>query len=241
MHLDHAQLHWDEEGQPLSSTFGDVYFSRLSGLEETRYVFLQHNQLPERFAALQDGECLTVGETGFGTGLNFLCTWQLFRQLAPASARLRFISVEKFPLQPNDLQQALALWPQLEELAAQLLPAYQQWLADSQSIVLDNGRVQLDLLPGDAAEQLGLLDAQINAWFLDGFAPAKNPEMWTDALFQQLARLSAPSATLATFTSAGFVRRGLQAVGFDMQRCKGFAFKREMLSGRFTASSAQEV
>lgn len=232
MPIQHAQLHWDDQGQPLSSTYDDVYFSRLSGLEETRYVFLQHNRLAERFAALQAGECLVVGETGFGTGLNFLCTWQLFRLHAPANACLHFISVEKFPLQVGDLQQALALWPELNELAGALQSLYPALLDGAQSIHLDEGRVRLSLLVGDAAEQLAGLDARVDAWFLDGFAPAKNPEMWTDALFQQLARLSAPGATLATFTSAGFVRRGLQAAGFAMQRSKGFGFKRQMLSGQ---------
>ncbi|QQG64754.1 hypothetical protein HP555_02175 [Desulfobulbus oligotrophicus] len=121
MSITYARLEWDDQGQPLSSTYNDVYFSRLSGLEETRYVFLQHNQLAERFAQLKAGECMVIGETGFGTGLNFLCTWQLFRQQAAHSSRLHFISVEKSPLQPTDLWQALSLWPELDDLTQQLL------------------------------------------------------------------------------------------------------------------------
>lgn len=231
MPIQHAQLHWDDQGQPLSSTHDDVYFSRESGLEETRYVFLQHNALPERFAALRAGDCLVVGETGFGTGLNFLCCWALFEQQAVAGARLHFISVEKFPLQPDDLRKALALWPQLERYSNPLLQAYQVIQPGMQTLLLADGRVQLTVLIGEASEQLAQLDGQVNAWFLDGFAPSKNPDMWSEALFSQLARLSAPDATLATFTSAGFVRRGLQAAGFAMQRSKGFGHKREMLSG----------
>ncbi|TBW10416.1 bifunctional tRNA (5-methylaminomethyl-2-thiouridine)(34)-methyltransferase MnmD/FAD-dependent 5-carboxymethylaminomethyl-2-thiouridine(34) oxidoreductase MnmC [Azotobacter chroococcum subsp. isscasi] len=229
----HAQLDWDEHGQPLSRGFGDVYFSRASGLEETRYVFLAHNALPLRFAALPAGGRLSVGETGFGTGLNFLCAWQLFERTAPADARLHFVSVEKYPLTRADLQKALALWPELAPWADALLAQYVAVHPGFQRFVFADGRVVLTLLVGDVLERLPELDARIDAWFLDGFAPAKNPEMWTPALFAELARLSAPGASLATFTSAGFVRRGLNAAGFAMQRVKGFGQKREMLAGRF--------
>lgn len=229
----HAQLDWDEHGQPLSRGFGDVYFSRASGLEETRYVFLAHNALPLRFAALPAGGRLSVGETGFGTGLNFLCAWQLFERTAPADTRLHFVSVERFPLTRADLQKALALWPELAPWADALLAQYVAVHPGFQRFVFAEGRVVLTLLVGDVLERLPELDARIDAWFLDGFAPAKNPEMWTPALFAELARLSAPGASLATFTSAGFVRRGLNAAGFAMQRVKGFGQKREMLAGRF--------
>lgn len=240
MPIEHARLHWDEQGQPLSSAFDDVYFSRESGLEETRHVFLQHNRLAERFAAMDRHDCLVVGETGFGTGLNFLCAWQLFRQQAPAGARLHFISVEKFPLQADDLRQALALWPELSQLSEELLASYLVIQPGMQTLVLDQGRVQLTLLAGDACEQLATLDAQVDAWFLDGFAPAKNPQMWSQELFDLLARLSAPGATLATFTSAGFVRRGLQQAGFAMQRVPGFGRKREMLCGQLATAPATD-
>ncbi|MCR3838623.1 bifunctional tRNA (5-methylaminomethyl-2-thiouridine)(34)-methyltransferase MnmD/FAD-dependent 5-carboxymethylaminomethyl-2-thiouridine(34) oxidoreductase MnmC, partial [Pseudomonas aeruginosa] len=120
----HAQLDWDENGQPLSRAFGDVYFSRHSGLNETRHVFLATNRLAERFAALGDGEVLCIGETGFGTGLNFLCAWQLFERVAPAGARLEFVSVEKFPLAAADLRRALALWPELAPWSEALLGQY---------------------------------------------------------------------------------------------------------------------
>lgn len=229
----HAQLDWDEHGQPLSRGFGDVYFSRASGLEETRHVFLAHNALPLRFAALPAGGRLTVGETGFGTGLNFLCAWQLFERTVPTDARLHFVSVERFPLTRADLRQALALWPELAAYAEALLEQYVAVHPGFQRFVFAEGRVVLTLLVGDVLERLPELDARIDAWFLDGFAPAKNPEMWTPELFAELARLSAPGATLATFTSAGFVRRGLQEVGFALQRVKGFGQKREMLAGRF--------
>jgi tRNA 5-methylaminomethyl-2-thiouridine biosynthesis bifunctional protein len=229
----HAQLDWDERGQPLSRHFDDVYFSRQDGLEETRYVFLANNDLAARFAALGDGECLCIGETGFGTGLNFLCAWQLFEQQAPAGARLHFVSVEKYPLQLADLQRALALWPELAPFSAPLLEQYRAIHPGFQRLLLGGGRVVLTLLIGDALEQLAQLDARIDAWFLDGFNPAKNPQMWTPELFAELARLSAPGATLGTFSSAGVVRRALNDAGFRMKRVPGLGKKWEVLKGQF--------
>ncbi|MHC8410247.1 bifunctional tRNA (5-methylaminomethyl-2-thiouridine)(34)-methyltransferase MnmC2/FAD-dependent 5-carboxymethylaminomethyl-2-thiouridine(34) oxidoreductase MnmC1 [Pseudomonas sp. Hz4] len=231
--LPHAQLDWDDQGLPRSRVFNDVYFSDLSGLDETRYVFLEQNALRERFAALPAGGRLVIGETGFGTGLNFLCAWQLFEQHAVAGARLHFVSVEKYPLSAPDLQRALALWPELKPFADQLLAQYVAIHQGFQRLVLDNGRVTLTLLIGDALEQLPQLDAQIDAWFLDGFAPAKNPDMWTAELFAELARLAAPGSTISTFTSTGWVRRLLNAAGFKMKRTPGIGHKWEILRGVF--------
>lgn len=231
--LPHAQLDWDDQGRPRSRVFDDVYFSSDSGLEETRHVFIEQNRLRERFAALNADARFVIGETGFGTGLNFLCAWQLFRQQAPATARLHFVSVEKYPLRPADLQRALALWPELTELSQQLLKHYVAVHGGFQRIMLDDGRVTLTLLIGDALEQLPQLDAQIDAWFLDGFAPAKNPDMWTPELFAELARLAAPGSTLSTFTSTGWVRRLLNAAGFKMKRTPGIGRKWEVLRGEF--------
>ncbi|QAY87453.1 bifunctional tRNA (5-methylaminomethyl-2-thiouridine)(34)-methyltransferase MnmD/FAD-dependent 5-carboxymethylaminomethyl-2-thiouridine(34) oxidoreductase MnmC [Pseudomonas arsenicoxydans] len=231
--LPNAQLDWDDQGLPRSRVFDDVYFSNQSGLEETRYVFLEQNGLRERFAALPAGGRLVIGETGFGTGLNFLCAWQLFEQQAVAGARLHFVSVEKYPLSTPDLQRALALWPELKPFADQLLAHYVAIHHGFQRLVLDNGRVTLTLLIGDALEQLPQLDARIDAWFLDGFAPAKNPDMWTAELFAELARLAAPGSTISTFTSTGWVRRLLNAAGFKMKRTPGIGHKWEILRGVF--------
>ncbi|WP_439888853.1 bifunctional tRNA (5-methylaminomethyl-2-thiouridine)(34)-methyltransferase MnmD/FAD-dependent 5-carboxymethylaminomethyl-2-thiouridine(34) oxidoreductase MnmC [Pseudomonas sp. MBLB4123] len=233
-----AQLDWDAKGQPLSRQYGDVYFSQDNGLEETRYVFLANNQLAERLAALGDGEHLVIGETGFGTGLNFLCAWQLFAQQAPAGARLHFVSVEKYPLSRADLQRALALWPELAPFAEPLLAQYVALHPGFQRLLFDGGRVVLTLLIGDALELLPQLDARVDAWFLDGFAPAKNPELWSAELFAELARLSAPAASFGTFTSAGVVRRGLKAAGFEVKRMPGQGKKWEVLKGRFTGAPA---
>ncbi|MEO6676927.1 MAG: bifunctional tRNA (5-methylaminomethyl-2-thiouridine)(34)-methyltransferase MnmD/FAD-dependent 5-carboxymethylaminomethyl-2-thiouridine(34) oxidoreductase MnmC [Pseudomonas sp.] len=231
--LPNAQLDWDDQGRPYSRVFDDVYFSDLSGLDETRYVFIEQNRLKERFAALPADGRLVIGETGFGTGLNFLCAWQLFEEQAVAGARLHFVSVEKYPLTAPDLKRALALWPELKPFADQLLAQYVAIHQGFQRLVLDNGRVTLTLLIGDALEQLPQLDAQIDVWFLDGFAPAKNPDMWTAELFAELARLAAPDSTISTFTSTGWVRRLLNAAGFKMKRTPGIGHKWEILRGVF--------
>ena len=237
-----ARLEWDEQGQPLSSQFADVYFSNENALAETRYVFLANNQLPERFAALTANQQLVIGETGFGTGLNFLCAWQLFEQHATATARLHFVSVEKYPLNCADLQRALALWPELAPYAEQLLAQYVALHPGFQRLVFADGRIVLTLLIGDARELFGQLDAQVDAWFLDGFAPAKNPDMWTPELFAELARLSHASTTLGTFTSTGYVRRRLNEAGFKMKRVPGLGKKWEVLKGGFigTAETAEK-
>ena len=224
-------LDW-RDGLPFSRHFGDVYFSAESGIEETRHVFLNGNRLPERFTALLPGQCFTLGETGFGTGLNFLCAWELFEKTAPASAELDFLSVEKFPLTDEDLRRTLALWPALQTSAEQLLqswrrrvPGWNRW---------SFGRIRLTLLLSDISAALPeVQDSIVDAWFLDGFAPTKNPEMWSPPVMTELARISRRGATLATYTSAGWVRRGLQQAGFSAERVPGFGRKREMLCGMF--------
>ncbi|RMR05974.1 bifunctional tRNA (5-methylaminomethyl-2-thiouridine)(34)-methyltransferase MnmD/FAD-dependent 5-carboxymethylaminomethyl-2-thiouridine(34) oxidoreductase MnmC [Pseudomonas syringae group genomosp. 3] len=231
----HALIDWDEYGNPRSRDFSDVYFSTESGLDETRHVFLVQNDLRRRFTELPTGERLIIGETGFGTGLNFLCAWQLFDECAPVDARLHFVSVEKYPLSQGDLQRALVLWPELSRFADQLLDQYVAIHEGFQRLVFDNGRVTLTLLIGDALQMLPQLDGHIDAWFLDGFAPAKNPDMWTPELFAELARLSTPGTTIGTFTSTGWVRRSLNAAGFKMKRVPGIGHKWEVLRGAFVA------
>jgi len=232
-----AQLDWTDTGHPRSRAFGDVYFAA-DGLAESRHVFIEQNRLAERFAALADGERLVIGETGFGTGLNFLCAWQCFAASAAPTARLHFISVEKYPLSAADLTRALALWPELSACSEALLAQYVAVHEGFQRLVFDGGRVTLTLLIGDALEQLPCLDGKVDAWFLDGFAPACNPAMWTPQLFAELARLAAPGATLATFTSTGWVRRGLAAVGFKMKRVPGIGNKWHVSRGVFVADAA---
>jgi len=232
-----AKIKWDEAGLPYSPQFDDVYFSRSGGLAETQAVFIQGNDLAARFAVLKSGETLVIGETGFGTGLNFLCAWQLFEQVAVQGARLHFISAEQYPLSQDDLSRALALWPSLKPFSDELLANWRGIYSGFQRLILGRRQVILDVLLGDASEGFAQFEGKIDAWFLDGFAPSKNPSMWNEALFTQLARLSATNATLATFSSAGFVRRGLQAAGFEVHKVKGFAGKREVLRGRLAKAA----
>ncbi|WP_183042683.1 bifunctional tRNA (5-methylaminomethyl-2-thiouridine)(34)-methyltransferase MnmD/FAD-dependent 5-carboxymethylaminomethyl-2-thiouridine(34) oxidoreductase MnmC [Enterobacter sp. R1(2018)] len=234
-----ANLGFNEEGTPVSREFDDVYFSNDNGLEETRYVFLQGNRLSERFAS-HERSLFVVGESGFGTGLNFLTLWQAFedfcrKQPQARLQRLHFISFEKFPLTAADLRTAHGHWPELAEFAEAL---QQQWplpVPGCHRLLLAQGRITLDLWFGDINELIPQLDDtltnQVDAWFLDGFAPSKNPDMWTQQLFNAMAKLARPGGTLATFTCAGFVRRGLAEAGFTMTKAKGFGRKRTMLTG----------
>ncbi len=234
-----ASLGFNEEGTPVSREFDDVYFSNDNGLEETRYVFLGGNHLKERFVS-HERSLFVVAESGFGTGLNFLTLWQAFdefceKQPEAALKRLHFISFEKFPLTAPDLALAHSHWPELATYAEQLQQQWPQPFAGCHRLLLAQGRITLDLWFGDINELIPRLDDtlthQVDAWFLDGFAPSKNPDMWTQQLFNAMAKLARPGGTLATFTCAGFVRRGLTEAGFTMTKAKGFGRKRTMLTG----------
>lgn len=225
-----GDLDW-QDGEPVSRRFGDVYFSRSSGIAETRHVFIDGNRLRERWASLAPAGAFVVGETGFGTGLNFLCAWALWEETAPRAARLHFVSVEAYPLARADLARALALWPELDRFRAALEPAWEAFAPGWHRLAFASGRVRLTLVVGDAARALPRLDAAVDAWFLDGFAPARNPDMWSPAVFAQVARLARPGGTFATYTAAGEVRRGLEAAGFAVRKATGFGRKREMLAG----------
>lgn len=238
------QLQWSADGAPFSQQFDDIYFSRADGLQETEYVFLRQNHLEQRWRALdpQRPGVFVIGETGFGTGLNFLCAWRLWRRCAPANWRLHFVSVEKFPLDATQLATALRQWPELAEFSAPLLAQYPPRVPGMHRLCLDDGTV-VQLLFGDADAALATLHDSaaaelangfaIDAWFLDGFAPAKNPAMWSDELFAHIGRLSQPGTTFATFTVAGLVKRGLRAAGFRVEKIEGFGSKRQMLRGEF--------
>jgi tRNA 5-methylaminomethyl-2-thiouridine biosynthesis bifunctional protein len=225
-----ATVDW-HESTPVAVDFDDPYFSRQDGMAESDYVFVQGNRLPERFRALPAGGNFVIGETGFGTGLNCLLAAQQFLEHAPNLARLHLVSVEKHPLRKADLAKALAHWPALSSLAERLLAEYPAPAPGFHRLQL-HPRVQLTLLQGDALSLWPQFHHPVDAWFLDGFAPARNPDMWHSDLFAQLARLSRPGTTLATFTAAGFVRRGLAEAGFAMHKRDGFGHKRHMLVGQ---------
>lgn len=243
--LECAKLDWDEQAQPISPQFDDIYFSKENGLAETEYVFLEGNKLKARWNQLEQ-DVFTIAETGFGTGLNFLAAWSLWNKCNTGSSELHFLSVEKFPLKPQDLEQALSLWPELKELAELLLANYppQPWQG-LQNIELHSTSkhikpVRLLLyfgsaehawrqispqLKSDAISALkpafGETAPKVDAWFLDGFAPSKNPEMWTEYLFKGIKENSTKTSTLATFTCAGIVKRGLKNNGFNIKKNRG--------------------
>lgn len=223
-------LDW-QDGQPFSQRFGDVYFSSDSGLAEKRYVFLQGNRLPERFASLSSTDKFAIGEAGFGSGLSFLCAWQLFDTLAGPKNSLDFLSVEKYPLDERELTDALALWPELQRYAEGLIARWARRVPGWNRWSFADGRVRLTLIIDDVAEALPEIYGGIDAWFLDGFAPARNPGIWTQAVFENVVRASRPGATFATYTCAGEVRRGLEQAGFQVSKLPGFGRKREMLHG----------
>ncbi|HSD42520.1 MAG TPA: bifunctional tRNA (5-methylaminomethyl-2-thiouridine)(34)-methyltransferase MnmD/FAD-dependent 5-carboxymethylaminomethyl-2-thiouridine(34) oxidoreductase MnmC [Burkholderiales bacterium] len=232
-----GELDW-QDGQPVSRRFGDVFFSRGSGVGETHHVFLAGNALRERWAGLVPGAQFLVGETGFGTGLNFLCAWALWDEAAPRDARFHFVSVEAYPLRREELARALALWPALGTYREQLVHRWEDFAPGWHRLAFAPGRVTLTLLIGDVGAVLPRLDADVDAWFLDGFAPARNPEMWSPAVLAQVARLSRPGTTFATYTCAGDVRRGLEGVGFTVRKEKGFGAKREMFCGTLATRPA---
>ena len=238
--IQHAKIHFNQENTPVSDKFDDVYFSNQDGLAETHYVFLEGNQLWERWVNYQEAH-FVIAETGFGTGLNFFAVTSLFREFRqkyPDSPlkRLYFISFEKYPLLLDALQQAHLAYPQFSHLAQHL---QQHWLNPIQGCYRFHfDETSLDLWFGDVAEnlpQLGdYMNGKIDAWFLDGFAPSKNPDMWNEQLYQQMFRFTKPQGTFATFTAASAVRKGLENAGFNIKKRKGFGKKRECLSGQKT-------
>jgi len=231
-----SDLDW-HDGDPVSRRFGDRYFSRAGAVEETAHVFLQGNRLPERFAAMPAAGRFVVAETGFGTGLNFLCTWRLFERAAPDDAQLDFVSTERYPLTADDIATALVRWPELAPWRARLLAQYAALAPGWHRFDFAPQRVRLTLLIGDARETLPALHGLVDAWFLDGFSPARNPQLWEPQLLRTIGRLSAAGASVATYTCAGAVRRGLSDAGFAVRKIAGFGSKREMLTGDYRGSA----
>ncbi|MEZ5913630.1 MAG: tRNA (5-methylaminomethyl-2-thiouridine)(34)-methyltransferase MnmD [Paracoccaceae bacterium] len=214
-------LNWRDGGVPVSRRFDDPYFSLAGGLAETRHVFLQGNDLPARF---RPG--FQIAELGFGTGLNMLAATLLWRD-SGQSGDLHFTSFEAYPLEAHDIARALDAFPQARAIAG---PFLDQWAAGSRQIALPGLRA--NVIVGDARLTLPGWHGAADAWFLDGFSPAKNPELWQDDLMAGVARHTRPGGSFATYTSAGFVRRALQAAGFQVERRKGFGTKRHMSLGR---------
>lgn len=233
--LQTAELDWeliDGIEVPISKQFGDVYFSKDNGLLETRHVFLNGNDLTERLSQLHDYQYFCVGETGFGTGLNILTLWQLWQQVRPNNhSHLHAISVEKFPLSKADLIRALNVWTELKPLADQLIEQYPLAIAGCHRLSFPEERFSIDLWLGDAQDIFPSIPKTqaVNAWFLDGFAPSCNPDMWQENVLNHIVRLSDIGTTFASFSVAGILKRGLKQHGVQISRPRGFGHKREML------------
>lgn len=244
--LQTAELDWelvDGIEVPISKQFGDVYFSKDNGLLETRHVFLNGNDLSERLSQLKDFEYFCVGETGFGTGLNILTLWQLWQQIRPNNhSHLHTISVEKFPLSKADLIRALNVWPELKPLADKLIQQYPLPIAGCHRLSFPEERFSIDLWLGDAQDIFPSIPKTqaVNAWFLDGFAPSCNPDMWQENVLNHIVRLSDYGTTFASFSVAGVLKRGLKQHGVQINRPRGFGHKREMLKAIWLAPTKTE-
>jgi len=219
---------------PRSEIFDDVYFSVADGLAETRHVFLDGNGLPD---AWEGREHFTICETGFGTGLNFLAVWKLWKACKPEGARLHYISFEKYPVSGAYIAEVLAPWQdEIGEERYALVGGYPKKQIGSCRVEISSN-VILTLVFGDVNEEIIKTEADVDCWFLDGFKPSSNPDMWSKTVFENMARLSHLGTTFATFTAAGFVRRGLAEAGFDVRKVPGFGRKREMAVGVYQAGT----
>ena len=214
--VQNAEITWEDNSLPIATRFADPYFSRANGLAETEHVFLAGNGLPARFYP-----GFHIAELGFGTGLNALvagATWQ-------SAGRLRYTGFEAFPMRPEDIARALERWDLPDK------PALLDGLARG-ATQFETPSLDIELVIGDARQTLPHHALRADAWFLDGFSPAKNPELWGDNLLAEVAKHTAPHGTFATYTAAGHVRRALAQAGFTVQRCAGFGAKKHMTQGK---------
>ncbi len=232
-----AQLSFAADGTPFSQAYGDLYHSAGGGLQQAQHVFLQGNGLPARW---RERRSFTILETGFGFGLSFLATWRAWREDPAHCGRLHFVSIEKHPFRIADLEVLFRQFPQLENESTQLLALWPMLVPGMHRIEFEGGSVVLTLCFGDVAEALPQLQLAADAIYLDGFAPAKNPEMWAAPLLRHLGRLAAPEATLATWSVAASVRSALEGAGFAVEKTGGFGTKREMLLGRLARTAWAE-
>jgi tRNA U34 5-methylaminomethyl-2-thiouridine-forming methyltransferase MnmC len=211
-----ADLEWQENGVPVSTRFADPYFSANDGLAESQHVFLGGNNLPARFC-----EGFHIAELGFGSGLNLLAAWKAWED-AGFRSPLRFTSFEAYPMDPEQMARALANWPELGVYSERLLAGGMQLRSET---------LELNVIIGDARETLPEWSGAADAWFLDGFSPARNPELWSRELMQAVSDHTTPNGSFATYTAAGRVRRALTDAGFDVSRPKGHGTKRHMSAG----------
>lgn len=222
----YAKIKW-HNGKPASVDFDDIYYASDNGLDEVNYVFLKHNNLSSRFASLEDNDTFIIAESGFGSGLNFLATQDLWNKTVKSRAKLFFISFEKHPISPQDIREILNKFDSLD--SADFLAQYYILLPGTQRLTFKNN-VVLNLNIGDIKDTISKYNFQADAWFLDGFTPSRNGDMWTDFIVSNISRLSKTGTTFATFTASSSVKKTLQANGFNVIKDKGYT-KREMLYG----------
>ncbi|GAB4057279.1 bifunctional tRNA (5-methylaminomethyl-2-thiouridine)(34)-methyltransferase MnmD/FAD-dependent 5-carboxymethylaminomethyl-2-thiouridine(34) oxidoreductase MnmC [Uliginosibacterium sediminicola] len=233
-HITPARLDFAADGTPWSADYADVYHSAHGALDQAQHVFLAGNDLPQ---AWQGREQFVIVETGFGLGHNFLATWQAWRADPHACQRLHFISVEQHPFTAADLARAHQASGAPAALSAALCAQWPMLVPGFQRLEFDGGRLVLTLLLGEAAQLLPQCRASVDAIYLDGFAPGKNPQMWSAEVFRALAGLSRTGSSLATWSVAGVVRQGLREAGFAVSKAEGFAGKRQMLRGHFAGKA----
>jgi len=237
-----AEISWEAGDTPLSLRFEDPYFAREDGRAETRHVFLGANSLPQRWRRHSQ---FTIAELGFGTGLNFFETLALWRGHCQAhvaavsggdtNRHLRFVSFERYPMTATDIERSLGPWPDLMPLVGELLahwPPTRGEPVHNVEFPAGGAVATLEVHLGDANLALPAWEGAADAWYLDGFSPAKNPELWRESLMQAVYDHTRPSGTFATYTAAGFVRRNLASAGFEVAKFPGYGRKRESLAGR---------
>jgi tRNA 5-methylaminomethyl-2-thiouridine biosynthesis bifunctional protein len=241
MKLVNPTLSWQASGHPYSEDYGDIYFSAEDPIGESQHVFLEGNQLSTRWQQL-DGDLFTVAELGFGSGLNFLLTWKLWKKAQTKGKSLHYIAFEKHPLQTDQIQKLYSLWPELKEFSDQLIAQYIDQVSGCHRFLFKDSII-LDLHYGDARDRLSQLErhAGIDAWYLDGFNPKLNSALWDSDILQHITRLSRIGTTLSTYSVAGNFRRTLNQSGFATQKTPGFGQKRHMLQAHFEQAESQDT
>jgi len=226
-----SKISWNEDNVPISVKYDDIYFSTEDGLKESEYVFIEGCRITERW---QDKDIFTIVETGFGTGLNFLATYKKWKEAPSPKCSLQYISIDINPLSKDEIKKSLSVFPELQNELNELLDIYPATFDGVHKVFLANGIVSLTLFWGDILWACNNIDApQIDAIYLDGFSPKKNPDMWNDEVFKSLYNISSIGTVFSTFTASSAVRRGLEEAGFKVDKRKGYKRKREMLVGYF--------
>ncbi|MEL7049872.1 MAG: tRNA (5-methylaminomethyl-2-thiouridine)(34)-methyltransferase MnmD [Pseudomonadota bacterium] len=231
--LQSGDITWLDGDVPLSQAFDDPFYSKRDGRAEVEHVFLAGNGLPARWVGV---EKFCIAELGFGTGLNFVETWRHWCTLRQSGQTLTYVSFEKFAMTAQQMQRALAPWPELQKQATRLVDVWAARKQDPGPWEMDE-QTHLLVIPGDAQDTIKRFDAKADAWFLDGFSPAKNAEMWSAELMKEVAKHTKQDGTFATYTAAGWVRRNLVDAGFEVTKRPGHAGKRDMSVGTLKSGS----